>query len=121
MHWGRILLVFLVFISSLGTAQEEFVPAPAKHITSFPFRLLSGGIMILKAKVAEFPDSLNFIFDTGSGGISLDSMTTVSLGIKGTLSDKTIRGIAGIRQVKFAYNLKLHLPGLTVDSLDFHI
>ena len=121
MRWGRILFVLLVFISSIVAAQEEFVPAPAKHITSFPFRMLSGGIIILKAKVSEFPDSLNFIFDTGSGGISLDSMTTVSLGIKGDLSDKTIRGIAGIRQVKFAYNQKLHLPGLTVDSLDFHI
>ena len=121
MHRGRILILFLVLISGIARAQEEFVPAPAKYITSFPFRLLSGGIMLLKAKVSQFPDSLNFIFDTGSGGISLDSMTTVALGIEGKLSDKTIRGIAGIRQVKFAYNQKLHLPGLTVDSLDFHI
>ena len=108
-------------VSSVTKAQEEFVPPPAKHITSFPFRMLSGGIIVIKAKLSQFPDSLNFIFDTGSGGISLDSMTTVSLGIEGTLSDKTIRGIAGIRQVKFAYNHKLHLPGLTVDSLNFHI
>lgn len=121
MQRGRFLIVLLVFISSGVRSQEEFVPAPAKHITSFPFRLLSGGIIVMKAKLSQFPDSLNFIFDTGSGGISLDSMTTIALGIKGTLSDKTIRGIAGIRQVKFAYNQKLHLPGLTVDSLDFHI
>jgi hypothetical protein len=83
--------------------------------------MLSGGIIILKAKLSQFPDSLTFIFDTGSGGISLDSMTTIALGIEGKLSDKTIRGIAGIRQVKFVYNQKLHLPGLTVDSLNFHI
>lgn len=121
MHWGRILIVLFVFVSSIGRAQEEFVPAPSRYITSFPFRMLSGGIIVLKAKLSQYPDSLNFIFDTGSGGISLDSMTTETLGIKGTLSDKTIRGIAGIRQVKFAYNHKLHLPGLTVDSLNFHI
>lgn len=121
MQWGRILFVFFVFITSTGRAQEEFVPEPAKHITSFPFRMLSGGIIVMKAKLSQFPDTLNFIFDTGSGGISLDSMTTVALGITGTLSDKTIRGIAGIRQVKFAYNQRLHLPGLTVDSLNFHI
>lgn len=121
MRWVRILPAILIFISSIVQAQEEFIPPVAKHITSIPFRMLSGGIIIMKAKVSHYPDSLTFIFDTGSGGISLDSMTTVALGIEGKLSDKTIRGIAGIRQVKFAYNQKLHLPGLTVDSLNFHI
>lgn len=118
---GKILIIVFLFLNSIGHTQEEFVAPAAKHIASFSFRLLSGGIIILKAKLSQFPDSLNFIFDTGSGGISLDSMTTISLGIKTALSDKTIRGIAGIRQVKFAYNQKLHLPGLTVDSLNFHI
>jgi hypothetical protein len=121
MQWGRLLVIFFVFISSVGRTQEEFVPPAAKYITTVPFRMLSGGIVIIKARLSQFPDTLNFIFDTGSGGISLDSMTTITLGIKGALSDKTIRGIAGIRQVKFAYNHKLHLPGLTVDSLNFHI
>jgi hypothetical protein len=37
------------------------------------------------------------------------------------MSDRTIRGIAGIRLVRFSYNMKLHLPKLTVDSLNFHI
>lgn len=121
MRLPGFFLVFLLFIGSTGRGQEEFVPAPSKFVTSVPFRLLSGGIIIMKARVGEYPDTLNFIFDTGSGGISLDSTTTAALGIKGELSDKTIRGIAGIRQVKFAYNQKLHLPGLTVDSLNFHI
>ena len=121
MRLPGLFLVFLLFIGSIGRGQEEFVPAPSKFVTSVPFRLLSGGIIIMKARVGEYPDTLNFIFDTGSGGISLDSTTTAALGIKGELSDKTIRGIAGIRQVKFAYNQKLHLPGLTVDSLNFHI
>lgn len=121
MACGRIVIVLLLFVTTIGKAQEEFVPPPAKYITSVPFRLLSGGIILMQAKLSQHPDTLNFIFDTGSGGISLDSMTTVALGIKGALSDKTIRGIAGIRQVKFAYHQKLHLPGLTVDSLDFHI
>jgi PDZ domain-containing protein/aspartyl protease len=33
----------------------------------------------------------------------------------------TILGIAGVRKVSFIYNQKLRLPGLTVDSLNFHI
>jgi hypothetical protein len=115
-----ILTILLLSLHSLR-AQEEFVPPPAKLITNFSFRLLTGGIITLKAKVGNYPDTLNFILDTGSGGISLDSTTTERLKIKTELSDRTIRGIAGIRQVRFAYNMKLHLPKLTVDSLNFHI
>jgi len=36
-------------------------------------------------------------------------------------SDRTIRGIAGIRLVSFVNNEKLKLGALTIDSLDFHI
>ncbi len=117
------LLAILLFTCLLPElrAQEEFVPPPSKEITSFPFKLLTGGIIILKARLAEYKDTLNFILDTGSGGISLDSMTTERLDIKTELSDRTIRGIAGIRQVRFAYNHSLHLPGLRMDSLNFHI
>lgn len=83
--------------------------------------MLTGGIIILNARVSNFADTLNFILDTGSGGISLDSSTTARLGLLTEASERTIRGIAGIRQVRFAYRQTLHLPGLTVDSLNFHI
>jgi hypothetical protein len=33
----------------------------------------------------------------------------------------TILGIAVLRKVSFVYNQKLRLPGLTIDSLNFHI
>ena len=77
--------------------------------------------MILKAKLGNFPDTLNFVLDTGSSGISLDSTTADYFGLKPTPTERTIRGIAGIRKVSFLYNQKLHFPGLTVDSLNFHI
>ncbi len=102
-------------------AQEEFVMPPAKEVTRFPFTMLSGGIVIVKAGFDQFPDSLNFILDTGSGGISLDSLTAIYLGLSLSSSDKTIRGIAGVRQVSFAYNHTLKLPGLAVNNLDFHV
>ncbi|MBS1935935.1 MAG: aspartyl protease family protein, partial [Bacteroidetes bacterium] len=75
----------------------------------------------LRARVADVPDSLNFILDTGSGGISLDSSTCLHYNLTPLPSDKTIRGIAGIRSVRFIYNEKLMLPGLSVDSLNFHV
>src|SRR6476469_8346547 len=103
-----------------GQAQEEFI-APSKLLTRMSFRQLTGGVVLLKACFSDFPDSLNFILDTGSGGISLDSATTAYFGLKPTPSDRIIRGIGGIRTVSFLNNQKLHLPGLTIDSLNFHV
>ncbi|MBS1563265.1 MAG: aspartyl protease family protein [Bacteroidetes bacterium] len=102
-------------------AQEEFVSSPAKLLTKFPFRQFSGGVVVVSARLNNITDTLNFILDTGSGGISLDSLTVAVLKIPNVPSDKTIRGIAGIRTVNFSNNNTLHLPGLTVDSLNFHV
>ena len=96
-------------------------PAAAKKLTAFSFIQLTGGILIIRGCIAPFPDSLNFVLDTGSGGISLDSTTAEMLKIPTVPSDRTIRGIAGMHKVNFAYNKTLLLPGLAVDSLHFHI
>lgn len=114
-----LLLSFLTLTGALG-AQETFVQN-AKRITTFPFTTFTGGVMLVKAKLGDFPDSLNFILDTGSGGISLDSATCERLKLTPQPSDKTILGIAGIRKVRFVYNQTLRLPGLSVDSLNFHV
>ncbi|AEW02672.1 signal protein PDZ [Niastella koreensis] len=116
-----IPILLLCFAVTMVQAQEEFVPPPAKKIAQFPFRLLTGGIILIKARLSNFPDTLNFVLDTGSGGISLDSTTADYLKITTQLSDRTIRGIAGVRRVFFSYGQTLHLPNLAVENLDFHI
>src|SRR5688572_12048652 len=115
-----LLIICQLFFQPL-TGQEEFVAPPARLLTKIPFKLLTGGVIIVRATLNNFQDSLTFILDTGSGGISLDSSTTATLGIKTEMSDRTIRGIAGIRQVRFTYNNRLHMQGITLDSLNFHI
>ena len=117
--WFIIPLYCLLFIKS--NAQEEFVPPDAKHVTYVPFSLLTGGIIILRGTLDNFKDSLNFVLDTGSGGISLDSTTASYLGVKREPSDKTVRGIAGVKNVEFTYNHMLNIQGLSVPNLDFHI
>jgi len=102
-------------------AQEEFIEPPSQHLATVPFTQLTGGIVLMQAKLGSFPDTLNFILDTGSSGISLDSTTALYLDLKPEPTDRTIRGIAGIRKVSFLYDQSLHFTGLTVDSLDFHI
>lgn len=116
-----LALLFACFAAAPARAQEEFIEPPSRPITTIPFNQLTGGIIIIQARLDDYPDTLNFILDTGSSGISLDSATVDFLKLKPTPSDKSIRGIAGIRNVSFLYNRKLRLPGLTIDNLDFHI
>jgi len=104
----------------ISSAQEEFIEQ-SKLLTRFRFSQLTGGVVLLKATLASYPDTLNFILDSGSGGISLDSTTIKYFGITPTPSDRTIRGIAGIRNVSFFNNQKLNFPRLTIDNLNFHI
>lgn len=112
--------ILLLLSGLLSAAQEEFV-TPSTFIARFPFKQLTGGVVLLQARFGTYPDTLNFILDSGSGGISLDSFTTDYFKIKPTPSDRTIRGIAGMKQVSFIYNQSLHLPNLTIDSLNFHV
>jgi hypothetical protein len=113
------IVALLMLLQSV--AQEQFVEPYSKYITTVPFQLLTGGVILLKAKVNDFPDSLNFILDTGSGGISLDSTTVAELKIPVKPSDKTIRGVGGLRNVSFLYDATLKLPGVTTSNLNFHV
>ncbi len=123
LHGALKLLLFYVavLLCHSAAAQEEFVLPQAKMLTKFSFTQLSGGIIILRARIDDIPDTLNFVLDTGSGGISLDSETVVTYKMVTEISDKTIRGIAGIKTVAFTNNHTLQLPGLAVEHLDFHI
>lgn len=94
---------------------------PSTLITRISFQQFTGGVLILRARINDFPDTLNFILDTGSGGISLDSATSAYLGLEPIPSGQYIRGIGGIKPMSFTRNNTLVLPGLRVDSLDFHV
>lgn len=117
------LVIFILFsyLTGFVHAQEEFIEPPARRLTKFNFTQLSGGVVMVHALLDDFPDTLNFIFDTGSSGISLDSTTVDYFKLTPQPSERTIRGIAGIKRVSFLYNRKIRFEGLTVDSLNFHI
>ena len=115
-----LLLIMWVFFVSFSNGQEIY-EKPAKFITKFPFRQLTGGVIIVQAKFNRITEPFNFILDTGSGAISLDSSTATEFKIPHIPSGKSINGIAGSSEVDYTKNNKLVLPGLTVDSLDFYI
>lgn len=117
---GSLLMVCSLFYHS-SLAQSNSPSKDARFISSFPFKQYSGGVMVVKAKFENIPDSLNFILDTGSGGISLDSSSCADLGIETIPTDTTISGIGGKRKVHFVFNKTLHFPGLDVARLNFHV
>ncbi|HEX2684358.1 MAG TPA: aspartyl protease family protein [Ferruginibacter sp.] len=120
MRRAYFIILFLIVLVQ-AQAQELLPQKEAKFITRFPFKQFSGGVMVLQARFGNIPDTLNFILDTGSGGISLDSSTCEEFGIPLTPSDTTITGIGGIRKVPFAFDQSLTLPGLKIDHLNFHV
>lgn len=110
------MLLSLTAFSQTGNEEVE-----AQFITRIHFKTYSGGVVVLKAKFENIPDSLNFLLDSGSGGASLDSSTVMEFNIPTQKTDSTIRGLGGVRQVRFAFNKKIFIGGLTVDKLNFHI
>ncbi len=116
-------LVFLTELSAINKAWSQVTAQKnlAACITRFPFKQLYGGGILIRASLGNFPDSLNFILDTGSSGISLDSSTATDLKIAIAPSEITVNGIAGRSKVGFIYARQLKLPGLVIDSLDFHV
>jgi len=116
--WLCIIGMLPLALRAQGTA---FVQPAARLITRFHFTQFTGGIILVQARLDNIGDTLNFILDTGCGGISLDSATVEEFHIPTRKSDHTIRGIAGMKLVDFAYNHTLRLPGLNVDSLNFHV
>ncbi len=89
-------------MASQYLGQEMYWQKPAKFITSFHFKQLNGGVILVKARFDTLADTLNFILDTGSGGISLDSTTTAKYHIPHEPSGRYIYGIAGVRKVDYA-------------------
>ena len=90
-------------------------------LETIPFKTYVGGVIVIEAKLDSVDRTLNFILDTGSGGISLDSTTCEDLNINLRKSDTIVSGIAGARKVSFAFNRKLITCKLITDSLNFYV
>ncbi|MFN8265080.1 MAG: aspartyl protease family protein [Chitinophagaceae bacterium] len=115
------ILLAILLSGALGLFAQETQMARAGLLTRFKFEQVTGGIVVVRATLNNFNDTLNFILDTGSGGISLDTATTLRLKLPLEPSDRTVRGIGGIRKLSFYKQGTLHFPGLIVSNLDFHV
>ena len=117
----KILGSFLLSLIGISNIHAQKNAGNAKLITQIPFTTFTGGVVVVKAQLIGYPDTLNFIMDTGSGGISLDSTTCIRLNINPTTTDRLIMGIGGVRQLRYVNNRSLLIGNLQVDSLNFHV
>ncbi len=111
------LAISFILILLAGFAQTP----PARLLSRFSFIQYTGGVIIVHAAMPGVADSLTFILDTGSGGISLDSATCSIYQIATTPTDTTINGIGGSRKVNFVFDRQLNLPGVSMQHLNFHV
>jgi Aspartyl protease/PDZ domain len=112
------LLLSLIGIAGIHAQKSS---GNAKLITQIPFTTFTGGVVVVRAQLIGYSDTLNFIMDTGSGGISLDSATCIRLNITPARTDRLIMGIGGVRQLRYVNNKSLIIGNLRVDSLNFHV
>jgi len=114
-----LILTLLIGVASLpANAQDLDNGLPAKrYLSTLRFQVLNGGVILGRVKLNNFPDSLNFIFDTGCGGASLDSTTCQHFKLTPALSPNMIRGIAGTCHQRILQDMSLAIGGVTLDSL----
>src|SRR5450631_1457463 len=117
----KVLGSLLMSLIGIAGIQAQKSSGNAKLITQIPFTTFTGGVVVVRAQLIGYPDTLNFIMDTGSGGISLDSATCIRLNITPTGTDKLIMGIGGVRQLRYVNNQSLVIGKIRVDSLNFHV
>ena len=116
-----LLLLTLFWFAQDVQAQKPKHHSRSKRLTTLRFEQLSGGVILLKCTLNGFKDSLNFILDTGSGGISIDTQTAAFYHLPLVATDKTVRGIGGVKTLNFYKGGSLNFQGLEVKNLDFYI
>ena len=102
MYKRLLLIVNLVLMTLVGGSQSRLV-------STIPFLQVTGGVIVIQAQLPPFPDTLQFIFDTGSSGISLDSSTVKYLGLQAAYTGQLILGVGGIREVPMLQNKSLKI------------
>jgi len=116
-----LIISFSIMLCNSSVAQQTHAQTPAQYITTIPFKQIMGGVMLVKAALFNSEDSLQFILDTGSGGISLDSSACVQYEMLPVNSNKTVSGIGGKASVGVTSATSICFPGLTLPELPFYV
>lgn len=120
---GRLFVFVLlcgIMIRPARAQRKPFLPDD-RLLTTIPFTVLNGGIVLGKVRLDPFPDTLNFIFDTGCGAVSLDSATAAFYKLQPKTSALFVRGIAGQLPQRLLSGMSISVGGVTIDSLTIQV
>ncbi len=118
----KIACIIILFFAQHNVYAQQKIPLrKVKPIISFPFKLTNGGVIVFDGFIADKTDTLHFIFDTGSGALSLDSSLVASYGIVSTQSERSIKGIGGIKKMQIVENIPLRIASLTMSNMRFYV
>ena len=112
---------FLLFCSLRSDGQSISSRQHSQYLTTVPFQVLSGGVVLISAKLDDHTTPLHFILDSGSGGISIDSTKANALGLHLEYPEKNIVGIGGFSQTAVSYNHSIGFEQLSISNLSFHV
>ncbi len=115
------ILFILCTIANATLSQKNIYTEPSKLLTKLKFHLPQEGVVIFNVLLDNYPDTLNFIFDTGASAAFLDSATAARLNISTGKDIRTVRGMGGIQNIFLSKNHSLKLGDLTEDSLDIYL
>ena len=120
---GRLFVFVLMYGIMIcpATAQGKTILPNGRLLTTIPFTVLNGGIILGKVRLDPFPDTLNFIFDTGCGAVSLDSTTAAYYKLQPKTSPLFVRGIAGQLPQRLLSGMSLSVGGIELDSLTIQV
>jgi hypothetical protein len=107
---------FLLLLSSVTFGQKK-----ATILTKLPFTRHSGGVVMINAQLSGVPDTLTFILDTGSGGISIDSSLCAINRLLLTEGDTVVLGIGGSEAIPMVLHQSLFVSSLEIKNLDFRV
>lgn len=116
-----VFLMLFLSICCESIAQRKHFLNKDKQQASISFQQLDGGVPLIVCRLLGSNDSLRFILDTGSGGVSLDSAYCAQHDLIPTATDSSISGIGGTARVDYLSEQSLDLGTLKTKPMSFHI
>jgi len=116
-----LVAILFIFLLNSAAAQKDSRHSQAQLLSTVPFKNFNGGIIVLKVKMDELPDSLTFLMDTGSTSVSFDSSTCEQYHLVPEVSDQVLVGIAGSRNARILKNRTIHLAEYSVENVSLNV
>jgi hypothetical protein len=114
-------LFLLILFCGESISQRKGLLSKEKQIACIGFQQLDGGVPLIVCRLSGIDDTLRFILDSGSGGVSLDSAFCAQHQFIPAAADSNISGIGGTVGVDYLFEKSLIIGSYKTRPMNFHI